>query len=387
MAKDPVRRAFDIDDVRDLARRRLPRGIFDFVDRGCGQDVAVYENRAAFDRIKLVPRALIDVSERTTTAQILGKTHSMPLAIAPTGATGLVWYKGEIELARAAAAAGVPFSLATRSMSSIEAVAKEAGGTLWFQLYPSKERELSKALIKRAAMAGYEALIVTVDSPTVPRRPYNERNGLTQSYKPGTRFMVNALLHPRWLVGVIGQYTLNRNFPRFENLPDRPPVLRGSPPGNTFDGTVSWDMIRDLRHCWPGKFMVKGILRPSDASRAVDHGADAIVVSNHGGRNLDAAPASIDVVSSIVEAVGSRASVLLDSGIRSGGDIVKAMALGASSVLIGRPVIYGTAVGGEVGARKVLELLRQELSHTLSVLGCRCIDDIDRDLIFAGPRA
>lgn len=375
---------FDLDDMRKLAMRRLPKGVFDFIDRGTGSDIAAQGNIAAFDRVRLLPRVLNDVSQRSTECSFFGERHAMPLAIAPTGAAGLTWFRGELELAKAAAKAKVPFTLATRAMSSIERIAEEAGGTLWLQLYPSKDQEMMRSLLDKAKKAGFSALIVTIDTPTVPSRTYNDRNGFTTSFKPTPKFILDTILHPRWLVGTIGRYVINGGFPRFENLPGKQSILKGTPPSAMLDGTTTWETISDLRRAWPHKLMVKGILRASDAVTAFENGVDAIVVSNHGGRNVDAAPATLDVLPSIADAAGGKGAIFLDGGIRNGGDIAKALALGADGVMIGRPTLYGAAAGGQDGALHVLSILQKELHTTMAMLGCKSIAELDAELIFRG---
>jgi isopentenyl diphosphate isomerase/L-lactate dehydrogenase-like FMN-dependent dehydrogenase len=370
-----------VDAVRGAAARRLPRGLFEYVDRGTEQEIALSRDRPAYDRIALVPRVLVDVSERSTAQTILAREQAMPLAIAPTGSAGLVWHRGEVALARAAAAKGVPFVLATRSMASIETIAAEAGGTLWLQLYASADRAFSRGLLERAAAAGFEALVVTVDTPTTPRRDYNEVNGFSIPFRPTVRGISDMLRHPRWLYGVIGRSLREGGLPRLENMPGRPRITEGAPASRMLDGKLTWDDLRALREAWPRAFVVKGILRPDDAVRAVDLGADAIVVSNHGGRNLDSAATPIEVLPAIVAAVGSRASVLVDGGIRRGSDIAKALALGAKAVLVGRATLYGTAVAGQAGAEHVLSILERELLYTMAMLGCPRIADLDSTIL------
>lgn len=380
-------RIHDIADMREAARRRLPRGLFEFIDRGTGSDLSARNNIAAFDRVRLLPRPLVNITQRTTGCEVMGTAHTIPLAVAPTGTAGLVWHRGEVALARAAAAAGVPFTLATRSLTAIETVAKEAGGTLWFQLYPSRDEPLSARLLERARNAGFSALVVTVDTPAVPRRVHNERNGFSLNFRLTPRFAADAACHPRWLLGTMGGYMLKGGLPRFENLPERPTILAGAGPAGMLDGALDWAMVERLRAIWPGKLIVKGILRAEDARRCLALGSDAIVVSNHGGRNLDCVPAPIELLPEIVDAVGTRMTVLLDSGIRRGSDIAKACALGADGVLVGRSTLYGCAVAGEAGAAHALELLRMELDSTLAMLGCLTIGGLAAHRADDGPRA
>jgi (S)-mandelate dehydrogenase len=354
-------RCFNIEDMRSAALRRLPKGIFEFIDRGAEDDDAMRNNREGLRRIRLRPHSMVDVSKRTSEVELFGRKLGMPLAIAPTGAAGLVCYRGEVALARAAAEARVPFTLATRSMSAIEDL-KAAGGTLWFQLYMWREREKTYELIERVKAAGIDALIVTIDVPVHGVREFNLRNGFTLPFRLSPRSTRDMLAHPKWLAGVIGRYYLkDGGMPDYESHPG-------------IADNVVFEDIRELRKRWPRTLMIKGILRPADAVKAVDYGADAVIVSNHGGRGLDTAIATIDALPEIVDAVGKRATVLMDSGIRRGSDIVKALSLGASAVLSGRPCLYGLAVGGEQGAAKVLDILHHQLLTTMGQIGCPSID-------------
>lgn len=365
---NPLERIYNVKDMRDAARRRLPKGIFEFIDRGSEDDEAIRNNREAFRRIKLRPQVLVDVSRRSTETSIFGRKLGMPLAIAPTGAAGLVWYEGELELARAAAAFNIPFTLATRSMSSIADVASKAGDTLWFQLYVWRERAMSFELVERVRAAGIQALLVTLDVPVAPNREFNRRNGFTFPFKSSPRALWDMARHPRWLTTVIGRYYATTGMPRYESHPG-------------IADNLTWDDIRELRRRWPRTLMVKGILRPEDAVRAVDCGADAVIVSNHGGRCLDATVAPIDALPDIVSAVGHRATVIVDSGVRRGTDIVKALALGASCVLSGRPCLYGLSVAGQAGARKVLSMLRDELSTAMGQVGCPTVEELGAHIL------
>jgi isopentenyl diphosphate isomerase/L-lactate dehydrogenase-like FMN-dependent dehydrogenase len=381
--------AYNLDDIRRLAKRRLPRGIFEFIDRGAEDDLATEENRAAFRRIRLVTRALTDVSKRDASTTLFGRKLAMPLAIAPTGAAGLVWVQGELELAKAAAASGIPFTLATRSMTSIEDIAAHAGGVNWFQLYVWADRSLSYGLVDRAAAAGFEALLVTVDVPVAPNREYNKRNGFSLPFNPGPRAMLDIALHPRWLLGVMAKYLMTTGMPRYENQPGETKlrITKGAENlPSTRSDNLTWEDIRELRRRWPRALLVKGILRPEDAKRAIACGADGVVVSNHGGRCLDSAVAPIEALPAIAEAVGDRGTVLMDGGVRRGGDVVKALALGAKAVLMGRPGLFGTALAGQAGAAQVIEIVKRELLTVMAQTGCPTIADIGPELVHAAAR-
>ena len=382
-----IGRCYNINDLREAARRRLPRGVFEFVDRATEDHVAVRENRSAFEDIKLRHRSLVDVSGRSVATTLFGKPAAMPMAIAPTGAAGLCWYRGEVQLARAAARAGIPLTLSTTSMTAMETLA-EFGGRLWFQLYVWKRRDLSYEMIERAKRAGYEALIVTVDSAVPGNREYNARNGFALPFNPSPRFLLDVARHPAWTVGVMGRYLSNGGMPKHENYPAQ------------FQGTIvsgvagrreemnhdslNWNDIAKFRDMWPGILMLKGVNRVDDALKALTYGVDGLVVSNHGGRNMDSAAATLAVLPEIAQAVGNKATVILDSGIRRGSDIVKALALGASAVLTGRATLYGTAAGGEAGAAHAINILRTEMDKTMAYTGCRSVDEISTDIFFAG---
>lgn len=381
---DPLKEAYNISDLRDLARRRLPKGLFEFVDRGSEDEVALRNNRSSFEDIKLNPRGLVDVSRRSQQVTLFGKQQKMPIIIAPTGAVGLMWHEGEIQLARAAAAAGIPCTLSTASMTGMERVMNEAGGTLWFQLYMWTDRSLSHKLVERARVAGYQALIVTVDGAVAGNREYNLRNGFTVPFSLSRRNVMDVVTHPTWLLSVLGRSMLTTGMPRFENYPSEfMSKITAAPLGHTAmrSDNLTWDDLRVLRKLWPHQLIVKGLLHPQDARLAADCGADGVIISNHGGRNLDSAPAPIDVLPQIADAVGHRLTVLIDSGFRRGSDVVKALALGAQAVLIGRPALYGIAAAGERGAARTIAIFREEIDRVMALIGCCHIDELTRDCV------
>ena len=390
-------KCYNIFDLRQAAKRRLPRGVFEFVDRATEDHIAVAANRSAFEDIKLRHRALVDVSGRSTKTTLFGKEMALPMAIAPTGAAGLCWYRGELALAKAAAKAGIPLTLSTASMTAMETIAKEAGGRLWFQLYVWKRRDLSYEIIERAKNAGYEALIVTVDSAVSGNREYNARNGFAMPFHPSPRFLWDIGLHPGWTLSVMGRYLTTIGMPKHENYPALlqgtiTSGMAGRRPEMVLD-SLNWDDLRKFRDMWPGILMLKGINRVDDALKAISYGVDdalkaisygvdGLIVSNHGGRNMDSAAATLEVLPEIAAAVGDKATIILDSGIRRGSDIVKAMALGAKAVLTGRATLYGTAVGGEDGASKAISLLKTEMDKTMAYTGCNRVDEISDDIMF-----
>jgi L-lactate dehydrogenase (cytochrome)/(S)-mandelate dehydrogenase len=379
-------RAYNVVDFREIARRRLPKGVFEFIDRGTEDEVSLRTNFDALRDIRLRPRTLNDVSGRTQEIELFGKRHRMPIAIAPTGSAGLTWYQGEIALAQAAAKAGIPFTLATGSMTAMERVASDAGGTLWFQLYMWPDRSLSHKLVDRAKAAGFEALVVTIDSPVPPAREYNLHNGFTLPFSITPRNALDMLAHPRWLLNVLSRYIVTTGMPRYQNYPtEMKQKITALPMGRSMalNDSLTWADLRELRRRWPHRLLAKGILTAEDAVVAVDAGADGVIISNHGGRVVDGTRAPIEILPEVVDAVGERATVIVDSGFRRGTDIVKALALGAKAVLVGRATLYGTAAGGEAGAARVLSLIEQEIDRSLALLGCRDIASLGRDhLVF-----
>ena len=380
-------RCLNVWDLRAAAQRRLPKGVFEFVDRATEDHLAVANNRSAFERIKLRHRALVDVSRRSVATTLFGKPASLPMAIAPTGAAGLCWHQGELELAKAAAKAQIPLTLSTASMTPMEKIAA-VGGRLWFQLYVWKQRELSHQLIERANRNGFEALIVTVDSPVGANREYNTHNGFGLPFNPTLRFTLDMMRHPAWTTGVLMKYFGSQGFPRHENYPKeyQGSILSGVGSRDAMRAdSLAWEDIAKFRDIWPGVLMLKGVNRPDDAIKALGYGVDGIVVSNHGGRNMDSAAATLDVLPEIAEAVGDKMTLILDSGVRRGSDIVKALALGAKAVLTGRATLYGTAVGGEAGALKAINILKNEADKTMAYTGCRTVDEVSSD-IFWGYR-
>ncbi|MCC7485178.1 MAG: alpha-hydroxy-acid oxidizing protein [Burkholderiales bacterium] len=369
-------------ELREAARRRLPRGLFEFMDRGNDDEIAMRDNRRALEAIKLRPRVLVDVSARSQEITLFGRSRAMPVIVAPTGSAGLAWYEGEIALARAAAAFGIPYTMAASSMTALERVPAEAGGTPWFQFYMWPDRPASHRLIARARDAGFEALVFTVDTPVAPGREYNLKAGFTIPFRFTARNVTDILAHPRWLFGVLARYLVTTGMPRYMNFPPETQTrLTSLPMGRStaLDNTLTWEDVRELRRLWPRKLVVKGIQHPADALLAADCGADAVVISNHGGRVLDASPAPILTLPRVVDAVKGRIAIIVDSGFNRGAHVVKALALGADAVMIGRAPLHGTAAAGEAGARRALQIYRDEIDRVMGLIGCTSVAQLSRD--------
>jgi isopentenyl diphosphate isomerase/L-lactate dehydrogenase-like FMN-dependent dehydrogenase len=376
---------YNIEDLRRIARRKLPRGVFEFVDRGTEDEVALRNNRAAFEEIRLKTHVLADVSKRSLETTIFGKTSKMPLGVAPTGTAGLLSYGGEVAVAKAAAKAGVPCVVATNGMTSMEEIAEKAGGDLWFQLYMWSDKEMSFKLVDRVKSVGFQTLIVTVDGAVPTNREYNHRNGfeVPLSYTP--RLLAQILARPGWLCGCLLQQFARRGVPKFENYP--PELMDGLLSKKLKrsilkNDSLHWNDLRTLRDRWPGNLVVKGILHPDDAAMAAECGADGVIVSNHGGRNLDASVAPIQILPEIAARVGDRITVIVDSGFRRGTDVIKGLALGADFVMAGRPTLYGVAAAGEAGATRALEIFREEIGRVMGLLGLSSVDAIGPDSLW-----
>lgn len=371
----------NIADLRAIARRRVPRAFFEYADRGSYDEATLHENRRALDRLQLRQRVMQDVDNRSLATTILGAPVSMPLAIAPTGLTGLQHGSGEIHGARAAAEAGIPFCLSTMSICSIEQVRAACDTPFWFQVYVMRDRGFTRELIRRARAAQCSALMLTADLTVQGQRHREIKNGLSVPPRVTLRNLLDIASKPRWV-----WHVLKAPSRSFGNLEGR---IGGADSLTTlaqwiasqFDPTLNWDDLAWIREEWPGKLIVKGILDVEDARLAVRHGVDAIVVSNHGGRQLDGAPGAIDVLPAIVDAVEGRTEVLFDSGITSGQDLFKALALGARAGLIGKAFLYGLGAGGEEGVRRVIEIIRKEMEVTMVLTGRRNLAEVDRSIL------
>ena len=373
--------AVNIEDLRRAAKRRLPRAIFDFFDGGAEDETTLRENRAAFERVRLLPKVLVNVAQVDTTTEIFGKKSNLPLAIAPTGGISAGRWGAELILARAAKAWGVPFTMATPSAFSIERVAEEVGGRLWYQLYAVRNLEFREKLIARARNAGYEAILVTVDLPVSGKRERDPRNGFHTPYSPNWRNSRDVIFKPAWALDM-----MRNGLPGMANLEGYPFSTPSGTDivtavGREMDAGLDWEYIKRLRELWPGKLLLKGVERADDAERAVAVGCDGIVVSNHGGRQLDGASATLDALPEVSRAVGSRITVLLDGGVRRGVDILKARALGAQAVLTGRATLFGAMAGAEPGARRALEILSTELVRAMQLSGVPSVEQIGPHLL------
>jgi (S)-mandelate dehydrogenase len=373
--------AVNIEDLRLLARRRLPRAIFDFFDGGAEDEVTLRGNRAAFERVRLLPKVLVDVAEIDTKVMLLGKQMNLPLAIGPTGGISAGRFGAELMLAKAAKAFGVPFTMATPSAFTIERVAEEVGGRLWFQLYAVRDLAFREKLVQRAQAAGYEAILVTVDLPVSGKRERDPRNGFHTPYSPNWRNSRDVVLKPSWALDM-----MRNGLPGMANLAGYPFSTPSGTDivtavGREMDAGLDWEYIQRLRGQWRGKLLLKGIERPDDAERAAAIGCDGVVVSNHGGRQLDGAAPTLEALPAIASAVGKKITVLLDGGVRRGVDIVKARALGAQAVLTGRATLFGVMAGGEPGARRALEILSSELERSMRLCGARSVAEIGPELV------
>jgi L-lactate dehydrogenase (cytochrome) len=371
-----LQRAASIEDLRAQARRRVPRAVFDYTDGGAGREVSMRRAREAFDRVEFAPSTLRDVSSVDTSTTVLGGPAAMPLVLAPTGFTRMMHHEGEVAVARAAARAGVPYALSTMGTTSVEALAEQApGGRRWFQLYLWRDRAASTALVHRAASAGYEALVLTVDTPVGGLRLRDVRNGMTIPPRLTARTVLDGARHPSWWVNLLTTEPLEFASLRFFSGTVSDLV------GHVFDPTATLADLRWLREQWTGRLVVKGVVTVEDALACVDAGADAVVVSNHGGRQLDRAATPLEVLPDVVAAVDGRAEVYVDGGVMSGADVAAAVGLGARAALVGRAYLYGLMAGGEAGVDRVLEILRRELLTTMQLIGVTSVGELAKDRV------
>jgi (S)-mandelate dehydrogenase len=372
----------NIADLRAVARRRVPHFVFEYVEGGAEDETSLRCNRTSFEALRLVPQTLVDTSSRHLRTEILGRPAAAPLVIGPTGLNGMLHADGDIGLARAAARLGIPFTLSTMSTTRLEDVAKQAGGRLWMQLYVMKNRAVAEDIMTRAAAAGYEALVFTTDANVFGSREWDRRSYQAPG-KPTLRARLDALRHPGWLRSVI----MANGIPRFRNLEGfLPPGAASAVGGSTiipklFEATITWDDITWIRRFWPRKLLIKGVLSVPDAERAAALGCDGIVLTNHGGRQLDSCVAPIDVLPEIAAAVGKRLSIIIDGGFRRGTDVIKALSLGANAAMTGRATLYGLAANGERGVERALEMLTTEMERSMGQLGVNSVADLGPHII------
>ncbi len=377
-----LRRGVSVDDLRTIARRRLPRGVFDYIDGGAEDELTMIDNHQAFARTKFRPRVLQDVGVVDASTSILGKPLPIPLVLAPTGFTRIADPEGELAVARAANRAGIPYTLSTMGTRSIEEVRAVSDGRLWFQVYVWRDRKLVAEMVARAAACQYEALVITVDTAVLGRRDRDARRGFSLPPKVGPRTIVDGAVHPGWTWDFV------RSDPiRFANV-----IGTGKGSGESavtlseyinaqFDPGLSWDDISWFRSIWDGPIILKGIQGVDDARIAADVGVEAIALSNHGGRQLDTAPAPFDLVAPVADAVGGRVEIICDGGVRRGSDIVKSVAAGAHAAMAGRAYLYALGAGGERGVDQVLQLLSNDVHRTMALLGTSNIKSLSHDIL------
>ncbi|SDV47233.1 alpha-hydroxy acid oxidase [Chitinasiproducens palmae] len=378
-------KVINLDDLRRLAKRKLPRIAFDFIDGGVDDEVCLQTNRAAFLRYKLMPRYLRDVSKRDQSVTLFGRTYSSPVGISPTGLAGL--WRPDADLMQAAAArdANVPFLLSTSSNASLEEAVALAPNNVWFQMYCTSDARINDDFVRRAVQANVHALVVTIDVPVNANRERNRRNGFSRPFRMTPSVVLDALGHPAWVM----RYLRTGGVPMMRNW--QPYAREGASAAEVADlfgrltpaQTVCWGNLTRIRDAWPGPLVIKGLLHPDDALEAVKLGADGLIVSNHGGRQLDAAPSPLEALPAIRDAVGDRLQIILDSGVRRGSDVVKARCLGASSVVFGRPSLYGVAAAGQAGVSRALEIMRVEIDMVLTQLGCAVFERLDSSFMWA----
>lgn len=367
----------NVADFRELARKRLPRMVFDYLEGGAEDELGMRHNRHVFENIRFQPHRLVDVSKRDIATTLLEKKQSAPLVIAPTGLNGIFWPEGDVVLARAAAKFGIPFALSTASTTSIEEVARQGGGELWFQLYVV-HRKLAEILVNRALSSDYTTLILTTDVGVNGKRERDMRNGFGLPMKYTPRTIMDGIFHPRWSLDL-----LRHGVPQLANFASdqvQDTELQAALMSRQMDASFSFDDLAWLRSLWPHKLLIKGISRPADAEKCIKLGADGVILSNHGGRQLDGAVAPLETLKETASRLA--APVLLDSGIRRGSDVIKAVALGAQAVLLGRATLYGLAANGQEGVDAVLAIMKDEIDRTLAQIGCPSVSTLTSEYLW-----
>ncbi|MBA4263311.1 MAG: alpha-hydroxy-acid oxidizing enzyme [Comamonadaceae bacterium] len=373
-----------IEDLRVLAKKRVPRMFYDYADSGSWTESTYRANSDDFQKIKLRQRVAVNMENRSTATQMVGQATKMPVCIAPVGLTGMQSADGEIKAAKAAEKFGIPFTLSTMSICSIEDIAQNTTAPFWFQLYMMRDREAMARMIERCKVAQCSALVLTLDLQVIGQRHKDLKNGLTAPPKPTIANLINLMTKPRWCLGMAG--TKRHSFGNLVGHVKAVTNMKSlaSWTNEQFDPTLSWADVAWVKKQWGGKLILKGIMDVEDARLAVQSGADAIVVSNHGGRQLDGAPSSIEALPAIVAAVGSQIEVWMDGGIRSGQDVLKAWALGARGTMIGRAMVYGLGAMGEEGVLKALQIIHKELDITMAFCGHTNIQNVDQGILLPG---
>lgn len=374
-----------IKDFEQTAQQVLPKAVFGFVSGGSEDCVTLKHNLSAFKNIFFQPRGLVDVSERTQKTELFGHVYDSVIGVAPMGVTSICRYRCDLEIANAAQKHNIPYVLSGAATESVENIQK-AIGNAWYQGYFSNDRSRMKSLMDRLDNAGINVLVITSDTPVGANRENNLRHGFTIPFRPSLPLMLDGLLHPRWLAQVFIKTLIKDGIPHFRNMDAHNSFRITEEPSFGFRGgrdSLTWEDLRWVRDNWRGKLVVKGILHQHDAIQAIDCGADGIIVSNHGGRQLDSAVPSIAALPAIVKAVPARYPLMIDSGFRRGSDVLKAIALGASMVFVGRPVLYGAALNGASGAGQVIGILKDEIARNLALLGCSNVGDLDINYLSA----
>lgn len=385
---NPTLDAYNIDDLRRMAKKRLPRGIFEYVDRGAEDEVALRHNTEIYRSLKIKNRVLKDVSARTTETEIFGRKLAMPFGISPTASAGLVSEGGEVGLARAAARMGVVCTAATSALTSMEEIHEAGDENLWFQLYMWTDMDLTARFVERIKAAGYKTMLITVDGPVPSNREYNYRNGFAMPLRYSPRLIAQILANPGWCLRVLApQYLKRGHFRKVNNPPELASKLTQIDVETSYTkpAAQNWDDVKRVRDMWPGNLLVKGLQSAEDTVIAADIGLQGVVLSNHGGRYLDSAPAPLEIVPEVRAAVGDRIKILIDSGARRGGDIVKAIALGADMVMSGRPTLYGSAVAGEAGSYRALDIFKSEMDRVMAQIGVNRIDELGPHIFWNPP--
>jgi (S)-mandelate dehydrogenase len=364
-----------------MARKRLPRGLFEFISRGAEDEATLRENLASIKRVALRQRVGVDVSHRDLSIELFGSRQSLPIVVGVTGLSGMVAFRGEVEMARAALGADVPYTVGSSNFTALCDLPAERRDRLWCQVYPTRRRDVFDYQVSNAAESGAQVLVITMDSAVAPNREYMRRNGFSVPLKLSIRTIIDASLHPRWLIGTYLRY---RRFgmPRFANLPPGHGQLfkrDGDTSGLTFGDDFTWNDVRALRDRWRGSLVLKGISTAEDACIAADIGVDGLIVSNHGGRSLDGCVASMTALPGVVDAVGQRLVVMVDGGFLRGADIVKALAVGARAVMVGRGALYGLASAGRAGAARALAIYRDEISRAMGLVGSPTVGGLTRE--------